>query len=57
MVAKKPADEVLAVRVPPALKRELRELAQADNRSLSNLVEILLSQALASRQAYTPVVR
>ncbi len=42
----KQPDEVLAVRVPPALKRELKKLAGQDNRTLSNLVEVLLSKAL-----------
>jgi len=49
-VAKQP-DEVLAVRVPPSLKRELKKLAGQDNRTLSNLVEVLLSQALQARQS------
>jgi len=47
----KQPDEVLAVRIPPALKRELKKLAGQDNRTLSNLVEVLLSQALQARQS------
>lgn len=40
----------LSVLIPAPVKRELEELARDDNRSLSNLVEILLIQALASRK-------
>ena len=47
----KPADEVLAVRVPPAMKRELRKLAAEERRTISNLVEVLLAQSLQARQA------
>jgi predicted transcriptional regulator len=43
-------DEVLTVRVPPALKRDLKRLAGQDKRTISNLVEVLLSQALEARQ-------
>lgn len=44
-------NEVLTVRVPPHLKRQLKRLASEDQRTLSNLVEVLLSQALQSRQS------
>lgn len=43
-------DEVLAVRIPPQLKRQLKRLASEDQRTISNLVEVLLTQALAARQ-------
>lgn len=43
-------DEVLTVRVPPQLKRQLKRLASDDQRTISNLVEVLLTQALAARQ-------
>lgn len=43
---KSQADVVLAVRIPPALKRQLRRLADEDKRSLSNLVDYLLSLSL-----------
>jgi predicted transcriptional regulator len=47
----KPPDEVLTVRVPPQLKRQLKRLAGEDQRTISNLVEVLLTQALQARQA------
>lgn len=34
-----------------SLKKELKKLAAADSRSVSNLVELLLVQALAARQS------
>lgn len=45
------ADVVLTVRVPPALKRDLKRLAVEDKRTLSNLVELLLSEALKQKVA------
>jgi hypothetical protein len=47
---KKP-DEVLAVRVPPHLKEAIRVLAEKESRSMSNLVEILLTDALKQKAA------
>lgn len=44
-------DEVLTVRVPPQLKKQLKRLAGEDQRTLSNLVEVLLGQALQARQS------
>lgn len=44
-------DEVLTVRVPPELKKRLKRLAGEDQRTISNLVEVLLTQALAVRQS------
>lgn len=49
-MAKSP-DEVLAVRVPPSLKRDVRKLASQEKRTMSNLVEVLLGEALQARQA------
>lgn len=46
-------DEVLTVRVAPSLKRQLKRLAAADQRTLSNLVELLLTQALESKEQVT----
>jgi hypothetical protein len=40
----------LSVLISAPVKRELEELARDDNRSLSNLVEILLTQAVAARK-------
>jgi hypothetical protein len=48
-MTKKP-DEVLTVRIAPKLKQELKRLASEDQRTISNLVEVLLTQAVASRQ-------
>jgi predicted transcriptional regulator len=50
-MAKSKADVVLTVRIPGPVKRELQDIAREDNRSLSNLVETYLIQALASRQS------
>jgi predicted transcriptional regulator len=44
-------DEVLAVRVPPSLKRQVKKLADTERRTMSNLVEVLLSEALQARQS------
>lgn len=41
---------VLGVRVAPAIKRELQDLAKEDNRSLSNYVEQVLANFLVSRK-------
>jgi predicted transcriptional regulator len=50
VMAKPKPDVILTVRIPAPVKRELQEVARADNRSLSNLVETYLIQALAARQ-------
>jgi predicted HicB family RNase H-like nuclease len=50
-MAKSKADVILTVRIPGPVKQELQAVADADNRSLSNLVETYLIKALASRQA------
>ncbi len=41
-----PESAHLHLRISPALKEQLLKLAQAENRSLSNLVETLLIKAL-----------
>jgi hypothetical protein len=48
-MTKKP-DEILTVRIAPKLKQQLKVLASEDQRTVSNLVEVLLTQAVASRQ-------
>ena len=50
VMAKSKADVILTVRIPGPVKRQLQEIAIETNRSLSNLVETYLIQALAARQ-------
>jgi hypothetical protein len=50
MATKTKTDVGLSVRIPAPVKRGLEGWAQDENRSVSNLVEILLTKALAARQ-------
>jgi len=40
-------DEVLTARIAPALKKQLKGVASKEHRTLSNLVEVLLTTAIA----------
>ena len=42
--------EFMTIRLPIALKRELQEMAEADQRSLSSMVTIILKRALMEAQ-------
>jgi hypothetical protein len=41
----------LSVRVPPSVKRELAQLAKADDRSLASYIERVLKQHIAAKKA------
>ncbi len=42
-------EEVIAVRVPKATKKKLMELARLEQRTLSNLVNVMLAESLEDR--------
>lgn len=46
---RQPKGNALSVRLPPPVKAALETAAQDDRRSLSNLVEIILTDAMKER--------
>ena len=49
--------EHITVRVPPETRRQLEQLAAQEHRTLSNLVRVLLLEALANRTTVVGPVR
>ena len=47
MATKKPK---VSIYLPPELKTELNDWAEEENRSVSNLVETVIKEAIATRQ-------
>lgn len=42
--------EVVRLRITPQLKQELKEMAEAEHRSMSNLLELLIIQAVSAKK-------
>lgn len=44
-------DQLLHIRISEEAKQKLRQLAEQDNRSMSNLLVVLIEKAWAEKQA------
>lgn len=44
--------EFLTIRIEPEIKKQLQQIAQDDNRSLSNMVNLMLKRALKDIHAH-----
>lgn len=42
---------ILTVSLPPELREQVKQQAQAENRNLSNMVTVLLKEAMEKRKA------
>jgi predicted HicB family RNase H-like nuclease len=43
-------DDAIIVRIPKATKRKLQEMAKKEQRSLSNLIVVLLTQSIETKR-------
>lgn len=43
--------EVIRLRIAPELKEQLRSLAEADGRTMSNYIEMLIKKAIKTKEA------